>query len=240
MKFTASLIAAAAATIAAASITTVVLADSTGAVDPRQPVNVEQPAAAVGGPSLAEKEVLAVFRRPAEDGDTPPADVIDWRAKAQGAAADSGRLIRDASGDQIFVVPADGGVCLVSRSYLYSGCTPDATLSAGESLQGVVCSPYMDPLVLTVYGLLPDGVETVSAHFADGNTVDYDVANNFVNMVVPKSGPALSSMTWTDADGVAHAVSPLPTDANETTCSAAVSPSEASTWARAHEPDHQF
>ncbi len=203
-------------------------------------MNSEQPAAAVTGPSLAEKEALAVFRRAVQDGDTPPADVVDWRARAQGAAQDSGRLIGDASGDQIFVVPADGGVCLVSHSYLFSGCTPDATIAAGESLQGVVCSPYMDPLVLTVYGLLPDGTKTVSAHFADGDTVDYDVANNFVNIVVPKSGPALSSVTWTDADGVAHATSPLPTDANKTTCSTAVSPSTASAWARAHEPNHQF
>jgi hypothetical protein len=230
----------AAAAIAAVGVTTVVMADSTGAVDPRQPVNAEQPAAMVAGPSLAETKMLGVFRRPVENGDTPPADIIDWRAHAQGAAPDSGRLISDASGDQIFVVPADGGVCLVSDSYLDSGCTPDATISAGQSLQGVVCSPYMDPSVVTVYGLLPDGTSTVSARFADGNTVNYDVADNFVNIVVPKSGPALSSVTWTDADGLNHETSPLPGDANTTTCSAAVSPSDASAWARAHEPNHAF
>ena len=230
------MIAAAVAAIATASVTTVVMADSKSAVDDRRPVSSEQHSAVVAGPSVAEKQALGVFRRPVENGDTPPADVIDWRANAQGAAKGSGRLISDASGDRIFVVPADGGVCLVSHSYLYSGCTPDATISAGRSLQGVVCSPYMDPSVLTVYGLLPDGTQTVSARFAGGDTVDYDVANNFVNIVVPKSGPALSSVTWTDADGVAHATSPLPADANKTTCSAAVSPSDASAWARATSP----
>jgi len=137
-------------------------------------------------------------------------------------------------------VPADGGVCLVSDSYVYSGCTPDATISAGESLQGVVCSPYMDPSVLTVYGLLPDGTKSVSARFADGDAVAYEVTDNFVDIVVPKSGPALSSVTWTDADGAAHTTSPLPADANESTCSTAVSPSDASAWARAHEPNHEF
>jgi len=216
------------------------MANSTGAVDPWQPVNPEQHTAAVAGPSIAEKQALGVFRRPVKDGDAPSADLIDWRANSQGAAQGSGRLIGNASGDQIFAVPADGGVCLVSHSYLYSGCTPDATIFAGQSLQGVVCSPYMDPSVLTVYGLLPDGTKTVSARFSDGGTVSYDVVDNFVDIVVPKSGPALSSVAWTDAGGVAHTTSPLPADANKTVCSSAVSPSDASAWARAHEPNHAF
>jgi hypothetical protein len=234
------MIAAAAAAVAAMSVTAVVMADANSAVEGGQSVKAEQHPVVVDGPSAAEKKVLSVFRRPAENEDTPSADVVDWRANAQGAAQGSGRLIKDAQGDRIFVVPADGGVCLVSHSYLYSGCAPDATISAGQSLQGVVCSPYMDPSVLTVYGLLPDGTKTVSARFADGDTVDYDVESNFVNIVLPKSGPALSSVTWTDADGVAHATSPLPADANKTTCSTAVSPSDASAWARAHEPNHAF
>lgn len=127
----------------------------------------------------------------------------------------------------------------MSDSFLYNGCSSDSEIAAGHSIQGVVCSPYMDPNALVMFGLLPDGVNTVDVSLADGSTKTIDIQNNFFNYETTKSAPAVLRVSWAASDGLHSPPSSLPPDAGKTTCAKYSAPSQVSAWARSHETTQQ-
>jgi len=191
--------------------------------------------APVSGPSARQLNTMSIFRTARTPADTPPSDIIDWRARAQGGAGSGGRLLTTTpDGTRIYAIPRLGGVCVVSDSYLFNGCSTDDEIMEGNSIQGVVCSPYMDPHAIAIYGLLADGVDDVTVSFANGTSRVVAVRNNFFVYEGAKSAAEVANVNWSSASHP-HVLDPLPSNANSVKCEAAVSPSVASAWARQHE-----
>ncbi len=229
----------AAAVVTAVCVITVAgsaLATSVLGVSNTEPVVASSSVGPVTGPSALQQRMLSAFRASPSRMDKPPGDVVDWRAKAQGGDPAAGRLVDiTATGTHVYMIPALGGVCTVSDSYLFNTCSTDAEISEGNSIQGVACSPYMDPNTITIYGIVSDGLRHVTVVFANGTRQAAPVRNNFFVYEGAKTTAEVTSVTWNDVAGV-HTFHPLPPHVNALRCESLVSPTAASAWARGHEP----
>lgn len=230
---------AAAAATAALSVGGAAVVSATGHGDAQQAANfaMASDSPARSAPVSAPSERLAaldVFKRGAQSGDQPPADLVFAEARSRGAQLTDARKVLDNGAERAYALPVQGGVCLTSSSYVVQMCLPDAVV-AGDAgpdalmgFQSVVCSPYMDPERLVVYGLIPSGVENLRFVRADGSTVGVPVETNFAYYSLAKGDVQPVSATWQNATGQTFSgLLPMPADAGRTACDTSQTPSQA-------------
>lgn len=121
-------------------------------------------------------------------------------------------------GDRIYVVPAQGGVCIQSSLGRAAGCFSEDVALKGNTASTVVCSPYLPTDKLDVAGLLPDGARNVSATMNDGTIRSVSVENNAYLLHLDRSGPLPTTIEWDDEQGHQVRDANVPGDARDTPC----------------------
>jgi hypothetical protein len=201
------------------------LADVMGVFNSAQPTspNGDQVAVLAQGPDQVDYTMLGVLRRPQQLGDALPPEPNRDQDPVARSTGENPALAREVSfgslGDA-WVIPADGGVCLQSTGYVNGtaafgggGCDTD-TDGHPPYIQGL-SGGMRAPGIFLITGLVPDGVDTVQLHLADGTT-DVLSVNQNVYMAEVRSG--LASTTCTNANGTVTTLpgSTPPTSYHET------------------------
>lgn len=160
---------------------------------------------------------LKVLRRARHDSDVLPAHASDRILRDPTAGLNpalSRHAVTTTSGEQYYLVPGTGAVCLYDQA-AGGGCVSDADANAGRLLGADLCAPNLRSGDVRVYGLVPDGVTSVHVNLADGTHADAPVIDNVFAETMPLS-PALlpKTVTWQDPMNGQHTQDvPLPPDA---------------------------
>jgi hypothetical protein len=144
----------------------------TGAAVP--PASEAPPASAVE-PALLD--AFALMRRGQTQADVIPASVQPAFSQASGANPALARRVSDGAGTEAWLVPGNGSACILARAPAYAiggaVCVPTASARAGElDVQGASSQLPGGELVA---GVVPDGVESVTLHLADGSSLEAPV-----------------------------------------------------------------
>jgi hypothetical protein len=191
----------------------------------RRPRTPKAPAATP--PSQQLLDAFAILRRPRTDADALSPETLE-ALKARGlapVAADSSRLLRSTpSGGRAWVVPVPdvlgtaGVYCAPkkagSREGLVVVAVGDAAGGGGGRLDDLVrgrapvtlatCSGA-DHAMLSISGIVPDGVPAVFLTAPDGTAVRADVKDNGYEFLLPaQKGFERRYVVWTGGDGTPH------------------------------------
>lgn len=193
------------ATVAALSTGFVVVAAQAGSSS--TPPNPEiyaanpSPVAPVSSLDPALQGRLSSFNRPQNSNDVAPSDIVPSDMKARGANTQIGRLAGTFGGQSVYLVPAQGGLCLVSTTLTATGCFSSSDVLADKVTALVECYPYMPWDQQEIFGMLP-GASGVVASFSDGSqqpvTLQGDV---FVLDAKPDQGSYPTRLSWHDGSG---------------------------------------
>lgn len=185
----------------------------------------------VAAPDAWQAKNMSVLARSAVAGDQPDPAVVSPSSRHAGVAAGTQRLVATVKGasagpDNVYLSPASAGVCFDSTSYLFAGCVGDDEVAKG-SVQSAICSPYLDPNKIALYGAFPDGVDHVTLKLADDTTKDVPVSHNVYALLLDKSSPLVQDVSWTLPGGTVQSTSPVPPDAATGQCASATPPAAA-------------
>lgn len=170
MKINRAVLAVAAVLVLAVVGAGTAVALSRGSSEPATPTQARLPAP-TDDFSASIKAGLSATNGPATS--VNPADV-DILARERGAQPDGARLARQTRQGSIYLLPATDGFCLTSVSGLESGCYNSTAVSAAS----VICAPALPADTIEVFGVAPDGVESVTVKLADGTAVPTKVIGN--------------------------------------------------------------
>jgi hypothetical protein len=153
--------------------------------------------------SVEEKarDAMSVLSSPRDAGDAMPADIaerIDRRAPFGMNPALSRRAIGNMT-HSVFVIPARDHVCAVLTVGEGANLSCPATddVAAGR---GGAATVYLGELGVAVYGLVPDGVDSVAVETHAGESTRIATTDNAYYTVVPRGTP-LSSMRYVGPSG---------------------------------------
>lgn len=198
--------------------------------DAPKPVAAER-AIPVADAETRTKALVPALRRPQLASDRAPTNLVSWRSQGQGASVATSRRLKADKNDTVYVVAARGGACIASESFVAAGCSTDEAIASGDTLEGVVCSPFMDPDEVRIFGLLPDGAKDVVIVHANGKREPLRLNANYVDYTQLKTDSAVTAVEWTGTDGP-RSESPLPNDVAGARCDRSVSTAETRAWAR--------
>ena len=199
-------------------------------IDPRRRTPQAAPKApAAAPPSQALLDAFAILGRPRTDQDAlPPQAVTALRARGLSPVSpDSARLLRSTpSGGRAWVVPVPDAVGRLSvfacqpggksgpREGLAVVAIGDAASGGGGALDDLVRgrSPATvtpcagaDHSMLSISGIVPNGVPAVFLTAPDGTAVRADVKDNGYEFLLPKQRTAEQRyVVWTGGDGTPH------------------------------------
>lgn len=128
-----------------------------------------------------------------------PASQVSVTSRANGADPAAAREARRSpNGGSVSIMPSSGGFCIASSSGVESDCYDDpATVTA----TGVICAPGLQPDAVEVFGIAPDGIDTVTVSLEDGSRTTAAVEGNVYIYRAPKQLARPVSISWIDANG---------------------------------------
>jgi hypothetical protein len=205
-----------------------------GRKSPQTPQPPQPPKAATAPPSQQLLDAFAILRRPRTDQDALSPEALE-ALRVRGlspVSLDSSRLLRStASGGKAWVVPVPnvvgrlGVACQpVGRSGPREGlvvvAVGDAASGGGGALDDLVrgrapvavapCAGA-DHSMLSISGIVPNGVPAVFLTAPDGTAVRADVKDNGYEFLLPNQRPYEQRyVVWTGGDGTPH-VQPIVT-----------------------------
>lgn len=119
---------------------------------------------------------FAIFRREARSSDRLAGDEFSAQ---RGANFGLARLAqRHEDGHEIFLVPAEGGICFSSSGFVEAGCISNEDALSGKNAQSIVCAPRLNSNVVEFYGVLPDSAKEPEVLFEDGSRRPLEVSGN--------------------------------------------------------------
>ena len=203
-------------------------------VDPRRPAPQPPKAATAAPPSQQLLDAFAILRRPRTDQDAlSPAALEALRVRGLSPVSlDSSRLLRStASGGKAWVVPVPNVVGRLGvacepvgqsgpREGLVVVAVGDAASGGGGALDDLVrgrapvtlapCAGA-DHSMLSISGIVPNGVPAVFLTAPDGTAVRADVKDNAYEFLLPNQRASEQRyVVWTGGDGTPH-VQPIVT-----------------------------
>lgn len=169
-------------------------------------------------PALASQ--LSVFNRPPTSSDAIPAasesELNDGYASEQPDFSDS-RAVRADDGQTSYLVPAQGGVCVINTNESF--CDPLKYLPGAAVVD--LCSPTLPLGQLELEWLLPDGATNVALGMSDGSKTPYPSGYNVYIARLPLNSqtPVPSTIEWEGPGGQHYVVkTPVPSDARSAGC----------------------
>lgn len=165
-----------------------------------------QAASADGVPQVTAIEqgaldAMSRLQRPRTTTDQMPADI----ARAIDAHASFGmnpglsRLAVAQATHSVYVIPARGHVCAALTAGDGAALTCPRTNDVAAGNAGAA-TKNVDGNAVAIYGLVPDGVETVTVETGESTAVSVDTDNNVYYTVV-EAGTALRSLSYTGPSG---------------------------------------
>lgn len=205
------------ALVGAAAVTAVVLlggGDATSAADPEPSGPTVNPITPPGTPAELAAQFasgFALLRAPGGSSipatvgvDDPSLDVADARQLTPPSAGTLARTAGDATPGvpdaTVWVAPReDGSQCLLA--YLHEEeSLGGACIWPQDALAGrFVMTQSVTGQDASLYGLMPDGVDSVTVELADGSTAELPVVDN---TYMAQFDQPTASITWIDGDGV--------------------------------------
>jgi hypothetical protein len=176
--------------------------------------------AGVTSVTSAQKLAFPALSRAATADGAPPATTVSPEALALGANPRLARRVLDTPrGEQLYIVPANGWVCLASSDNAVDACSPSPAHSDNE-IVGVtsVCAGKGE---LEFAALLPGAPQNAVVRFSDGTQRRERVRGGALALYVPRSsGVRPLALSWSDAGRTLIADTGAPDDADLTTCAA--------------------
>lgn len=127
----------------------------------------------------------AVFRGPRDAQDNLPAGLIPKRiARALHLDLGASRYARIWDKGRFYLVPSAKLTCLVGENDAVGSCWPTATVTAGLATTTTLCGPGLKPGTVATFGMVPDGVSTVTI-----------LRTNVPNRTVPVQGNVFVGLT---------------------------------------------
>jgi len=147
------------------------------------------------------KQAASVLERSRHTGDAMPEEVAE-RIDAEARFGMNPGLARRAiasPASSLYLVPANGHVCaaLTVGDGATVSCPETADLAAGRSSAATVT---LDGGAIAIYGLVPDGVDTVTVNTSHEGLEVAQVVDNAYLAVVP-DGTELSSVSYSGPSG---------------------------------------
>lgn len=176
---------------------------------------------------------LSVFQRPRGSQDALPpglsADIPSASAESNAVAVApayvgvnpslSRLAFTTAAGDGVYVIPSNGGACVVDSHATISFCTPTTEILAGQDAASDDCSPSLPSNDIEVAGLLPDSAYDPEVVLSNGQTQPLAVQGNAYLEEFARSGPLPRQITWQSSTGVQTMVDAnVPSYAGTETC----------------------
>ena len=148
------------------------------------------------------REAMEVLDEPRTASDAMPADV----AEAIGEHAKFGmnpglsRKSIETVSNAVYVIPADGHVCysLTVGDGASIGCAETDDVAAGKVGATTVTLPAGG---IAIYGIVPDGVESVTVHTGTSDETAVEVTENAYFTAVPE-GTQLRNVSYTGPSGL--------------------------------------
>lgn len=146
-------------------------------------------AAQVTAVEPAAADAVAALEDPRTASDEMPADIeaqIDEHADFGMNPALARRAVGGTS--SVFLVPADGHVCaaVTHGDHATAMCPETDDIASGRSAPGTMSLAGQD---IGVYGIVPDGVGSVTLRYGDGESRSVEVSNNAYLAVLPAGTP---------------------------------------------------
>lgn len=144
---------------------------------------------------------MAALRGDRVDGDALPPDVAEafGRRAAFGMNPDLSRRLIANTTHSVYAIPAAGHVCmaLTVGAGASVNCPRTTDLAAGRAAAGTVT---LEEGAIAIYGLVPDGVDSVTVDAGAARPTAIGVSNNAYFTVVP-AGTDLRSVGYTGPGG---------------------------------------
>jgi hypothetical protein len=155
-------------------------------------------ATAISPDALETMSVLATARDSADVIPSEVSEPMDERALF-GMNPDLSRLAVGNLSNSVYVIPGTGHVCAI----LTVGEGANATCPATDDVEDGEAGPATVSLegeAIAIYGLVPDGVETVTVETGEAHSAQIEVENNAYYGVLP-AGTSLRQLTYTGPSG---------------------------------------
>jgi hypothetical protein len=164
---------------------------------------------------------LAVFRRPASSADALPAYLRQAAAgwlEPTADLADSRRALVTSAGASIYLVPSEGGVCLIDSRVTLTSCWSAQALAAGAGAASDECSPALGSNTVEIAGVVPDGASDPEVLLNDGAAEPLPVEGNAYAQEYPRSGPLPTQIRWTSPSGGVTVSADVPSGVSSERC----------------------
>jgi len=162
-------------------------------------IRAETPVTSTVDPQIAA--ALPVFARAQQATDVPPSNIIGLALAREGANPSLARLAGNFSGQDVYLVPDNGSVCLASSELLAQGCYEKGDVLSGVAGETIACNPYMASDQEEQFGILP-GASGLEATYSDGSVKPVQLSNGvFVLNASRSESPYPVALSWTDSSG---------------------------------------
>jgi hypothetical protein len=147
------------------------------------------------------EEAMAVLEEPRTGSDALPTGVAEGLDEEAdfGMNPDLSRRSIGNATSSLYVIPADDHVCpaLTVGDGMVLSCPETEDIAAGEAGPGTVTLPGG---AIGIYGLVPDGVESVTLHTGEADAEVVGVTDNGYYVAVPE-GTVLRSVSFSGPSG---------------------------------------
>ncbi len=160
-----------------------------------------------------------VLGRAQQLSDLPPTHVqSQWVISQGGTLASTRQALLTPSGQSIYLVPANGYLCMESNVMAGCGQYPSTTPQRLIAVGTAVCNPSLPSNEVEVEAIMPPDASNVQMHYADGRSTPITPTNGVIAVTAARSGPLPEQITWTGANGPEQSWTGVPPDAASTHC----------------------
>lgn len=163
--------------------------------------------------------VYPVFGRAQQATDLPPThDQSQWVLAQGGTLANTRLALVGPNSDSIYLVAANGYLCMESTFDAGCGQYPSTTPQRLITVGTVVCSPGLPPNKLEVEAVMPPDSSNVRMVYSDGSSTSITPTNGVIAVSASRSGPLPKDITWTGSNGPDKAWTGVPPNAGSSSC----------------------
>lgn len=159
-----------------------------------------------------------VFARAQQIADLPPTDVqSQWVLSQGGTLANTRRALVTPSGQSIYLVAANGNLCMESNEMASCGVYPSTTPQRLIAVGTTVCSPDL-PNEVEVQAVTPPDASNMRMLYSNGTSTAITPTNGVIAVTAARSGPLPEDITWTGSNGPDKAWTGVPARPATTPC----------------------